>query len=86
MGSYPNYFCEQGVGEAVDEHGNLVSFANPDMPEVLIGFVKDVASGIFVESKELTADPVCFIPGTSCYATEAHLDCSKSDQDLVHVL
>ncbi len=66
MSRYPNYVCERCVGAAVDEHGRVVSFANEDLSGGLIGFVQDDASGKFVESKELTADPVFFIRGTSC--------------------
>jgi hypothetical protein len=72
MSRYPNYVCGDCIGAAVDEHGRLVSFANEDISGGLIGLVRDENSGKFVESKELTADPVFFIRGTSCYAAEAH--------------
>lgn len=69
---YPDYVCETCFQQATTPDGVPVDFANEDLSGGLIGFVRDTRTGMFVEDKALTANPIVLIRGIECYADEAH--------------
>jgi hypothetical protein len=72
MTRYLDYVCWPCIEGATNLDGIPVNFANEGISGGLIGFVRDPRTGMFVEDKALTANPIVLIRGIECYADEAH--------------
>jgi hypothetical protein len=69
---YPDYVCDVCTEKAVDSEGRRVLFANEGISGGLIAFRAVDRPHELNEDRELTDNPICFIDGIRCIASEAH--------------